>query len=275
MALYHAGQNYRAGEKIGWLARMAWSGFAKLATYRTLGDLHTAQSGGRSALGIAEGIGDRRLVVWIESHLSMVETDLEQDETAFGLAQSAVDLAQESGEPILIGASRMAMSYYHVQRGEWGAARSVFDASEVIQAQRHALLLLSEMWAIYAEALWGSGDLHEASELVERLLEHTRKRGERHPEALATWLQGKIFASQKIWDQALRCFEMALEEFEKLGSQIGLGRAIYQRARLYRALSQHDQAVQYASQALEIFTQAGPSRDAHEVRQFLAGKAEA
>jgi tetratricopeptide (TPR) repeat protein/predicted Ser/Thr protein kinase len=275
MALYHADQNYRVGEKIGWLARIAWSGFAKLATYRALGNLHAAQSEGRSGLRIAEDIADRRLVVWFESNLSIVETDLGQDETAFSRAENAMDLAQESGEPILISASHMAMSYYHIQREEWEAARSVLDASEVIQSQRQPLLLLSEMWVIYAEALWGSGELDEASELAGRLLEHTRRRGERYPEALATWVKGKIFASQKAWDQALRCFEIAVDAFEQLGSQVGLGRALYQRARLYQALSQQDEALKDASRAVEIFTQVGASRDAHKVEQFLAGKPKA
>lgn len=271
-ALHHAECNRQLGEKIGWLARIAWSGFAKLAAYRGSGNLPAAQAEGRENLKIAEDLSERRLMVWIGAYLAIVETDLEEDAAALELVERAVKLAEESGEPILISASHMAKGYYHVQRDEWEEARQVFEASEVIQAQRQSLGLLSQMWAVCAQALMGSGDLHAAAELVEALLAHTRRRGETYPEALTILVQGQIYTKQARFDEALGSFETAKEIFGRLGSQLELGRTHFHHGRLYETMGDEAQASQTFNQALEIFSEIGARRDAQKIEMRLVSK---
>lgn len=110
-SIYHAEVNRQLGEKMGAQSRIAWSGFAKLGAYRGQGDLRAAKSEGWEKLRIAQEIGERRLVVWIKSNLSMNETDMKEDQSALELAESAVSLAQEQGEPSLISTSRSALAY--------------------------------------------------------------------------------------------------------------------------------------------------------------------
>lgn len=271
-ALQHAECNQQLGEKIGWLARIAWSGFAKLAAYRGSGNLGAARTEGWENLKIAEDIGERRLVVWIGSYLAMVETDLGEDGAALDLAEKAVRLAEESGEPILFSASHMAMGYYHIQRDEWDEARRVFDTSEVLQTQRQSLGLLAQMWAICAQATVGSGDLQAAAELVEKLLPHTRSRGESYPEALTILVQGQIYTKQERFDEALGSFETAKEIFGRLGSQLELGRTHFHQGRLYETMQDPEQARRAFNQALEIFSKAGARRDAQKIEMRLVSK---
>jgi tetratricopeptide (TPR) repeat protein len=271
--LHHADLDHRLGVRIGALSRIAWSGFGKLGGYRGLGNLEAAKSEGWSKIKIAEDIGERRLVVWIKSFLALVETDLAEDQAALELVKSAVDLANEQGEPALISVSCLAQGYYYLQRGEWGRALQFLDSQEVIQSRRHSLGLFPETWAVYAESLLSSGDLDESQKLAEQLLAQTRKRGEHHLEALATRIRGQIFARQERWDQAFEAYRDAIEQFNRLGSKLELGRAFYHRSLLYQERGEKEKAAQDSSRALGIFVETGARRDAERAAAIMTNTA--
>ena len=265
-SIYHAEINRQLGEKMGAQSRIAWSGFAKLGADRGKGDLIAAKSEGWAKLRIAQEIGERRLIVWIKSLLSMNETDMMEDQTAFDLAESAVGLAQNQGEPALISVSYSALAYYYIQKGEWQAACEVFASSDVIQSRRQALGLLSIMWVLYAEALMGCGHLHRAGELAEQLISYTRGRGERFQEALAYRIRGQLFGTQEHWSEALESYDTAVDLFSQLGSRLDLARALFLRSQLNEQRGQGDQSARDLDQALEMFSEIGARRDEEKAR---------
>ena len=251
---------------MGAQSRIAWSGFAKLGAYRGKGDLIAAKSEGWAKLRIAQEIGERRLIVWIKSLLSMNETDMLEDQTAFELAESAAGLAQDQAEPALISVSYSALAYYYIQKGEWQAACEVFATSDVIQSRLQALGLLSVMWVLYAEALIGCGHLHQAGELTERLIGYTRDRGERFQEALAYRIQGQVFGTRENWADALKSYDTAVDLLGQLGSRLDLARALVSRSQLYQQMGEGDRAARDLHQALEIFSEIGACRDEKKAR---------
>lgn len=111
-----------------------------------------------------------------------------------------------------------------------------------------------------------------ASELVEKLLPHTRGRGETYPEALTILVQGQIYTSQARFAEALGSFETAKEIFGRLGSRLELRRTHAHIGRLCESISDEPRASHAFDQALEIFSEIGARRDAQKIETRLVSK---
>lgn len=108
-----------------------------------------------------------------------------------------------------------------------------------------------------------------ASELVEKLLPHTRSRGETYPQALTILVQGQIYTNQQRFDEALRSFETAKKIFGRLGSQLEFGRTHFHHGRLCKMMGEEAQASQSFNQALKLFSESGALRDEQKIRPYL------
>ncbi len=268
-ALDYALRDREIGEKIGSLDRVGWAEYARSSALYELGNLQEARDTAISGLELAEHIGDGRLVIWLAGQLGFIETDLGEDETARGHAGTALSRADELGQVILQGWSRAALAYWHIQHSEWGEALELARQGVVLYEPTENRLAPLFLGAVKAESFWGAGRLDEASQEIAAYLSLARQSGSPHYVAVGLRVQGQILAAQERWDEAAQVFDTAIARLDELGSRLGLGRAMYQRGLLRKALGQTDAAHADATHACKIFGSCNAVRDMEKARSFL------
>jgi tetratricopeptide (TPR) repeat protein len=97
-----------------------------------------------------------------------------------------------------------------------------------------------------------------------------REAGALHNEAVALRVQGQVYTAQERWDEATQVLNTAIAKLEQLESRLELGRALYHRGLLRRALGQGDASQADARRALSLFEDCGAQGDAEQARS-LAG----
>lgn len=234
-----------------------------------MGNLQEARDTAISGLELAEHIGDGRLVIWLAGQLGFIETDLGEDETARGHAGTALSRADELGQVILQGWSRAALAYWHIQHGEWSEALELPRQGVALYEPTENRLAPLFLGALAAESFWGAGRLDEASQEIAAYLSLARQSGSPHYVAVGLRVQGQILAAQERWDEAAQVFDTAIARLDELGSRLGLGRAMYQRGLLRKALGQTDAAHADATHACKIFEACNAVRDMEKARSFL------
>jgi tetratricopeptide (TPR) repeat protein len=237
-ALAYSERSKEIAEKIGAAARAAWSEYSRASALRGLGETRAAMDVIQNALRLAEGTGDRRLVVFVLAQRSMIETDLGQAQAADEDARRARERADEIGQFVMQCVSRHALGYSHLRREEWAFAAASFDECMPLLARTENRAVPLILAANRAEAYWGLGRLTEAARITAEGLALAREAQSRHYEAVALRVQGQIEMSLGALDAAMEALDAAIVIHAELASPGELAHAQDQRARLQKLMDQ-------------------------------------
>lgn len=253
-SLDHSAQSREIGEKIGSQSRVAWAEANRAGAYHNQGDLTAALSAGQNAQEIAERIGDNRLVVWVRARQARVEIDLGEDEMADADVDFILARANETEQAQLHGWVYGALAYLHMQLEEWGQLLECAD--------KFAELVGSPPLSWYAEAYLGLGRLDDFDRLAAEAAAVEYDSQPLQYQADRWRLQGKVSSMQGSNDGALEFLDKAVGAFEELSSLLELGRTLYLRGKLHRAMGEPNKARVDLTRALEIFESCSAKRDA-------------
>lgn len=231
-ALAHAERSEEIAEKIGAAARSAWAEYSRASALRGLGDLQAAMGAIQNAMRLAEGTGDRRLVVFVLAQRAMIETDLGEAQAAAADAKRSLESADAIGQFVMQCVSRHALGYWHLRREEWALAAGQFDECVRLLAGTENRVVPLILAANRAEAYWGLQRLAEAEQIAAEGLALAREAQSRHYEAVALRVQGQIWMSLGARDAAAKALDGAIAIHADLASPVEQARAQDQRARL-------------------------------------------
>ncbi len=270
-ALTYAARNREIGERIGAQARVAWAHFARANALYGKGSLSEAREVARTALELAEKLGERRLATWVQPLLAIIEVDMGDDEAALTDAERGRVRADESGQIILQCWSLHALGYRHIQRQEWSPALEYYERATALwrpTENRAAALLIG---ASVPEAYLGTGCIAEAAQMIDEYVTIARFAQAPHPSAKAKRVQGEVHAAREAWESAGQAYDDAVAHLDELGSRLELGRALYHRGVMWRSRGNASAARADVTRAREIFREIGASRDRHRAEQLLQG----
>jgi DNA-binding CsgD family transcriptional regulator len=242
--LVFAARAREIGEKIGSLDHVAWAEFCHGVALYGKGDLPAAVAAARTAVEIAEEIGDGRLAVLGRARLVLVEADFGAEEAARIDAELALARADELGQMYMQSEGRWGIAYLHLRLEAYKQAADFYEQyTESLTGMDNRCMPLL-LGADHAEAYWGVGRLDEAAQLIAEHWVIAREAQSRHYEAVGRRVQGQIFTTQGSWDKAGQAFDEAIATLAELGSQLELGRAFY-----YRGMLRHNSGPAEAAQA--------------------------
>ena len=257
------------GLKIGAQDRISWAGFVYSSALFGQGRLNEAMKAMKSCLELAEQIGEYRLAILIRLHLSIAQTDLDLDDVAEMNAQLAVSQADEIDQVFIQCWSRYAYAYQLVKKMEWSRAvkvcqegNSLYESGENLAARRFIL-------SIAPEAHLGAGRLAEAQAAVEEQLQLVSNAGIYHSHGVALRMKGQIDAALGNIESSYSAYQKSINILEDLGSQLELGRAFYQRGRLWGIQDQSEKASKDLQKAAEIFKQCGAKHDLKLTQELI------
>lgn len=264
--LEYAAMDRAIGERIGAFDRQAWSLFATANALWGQGRLHEADETARSGLELAEQIGEGRLATWLEPLVAMVAADMGEDELARRHAESGNRRAVALDQMVLLTWSLHALGYGCIRRRQWEGAAGYYDQAIALwrsSENRNAALTAAPA---AAEAFLGAGRREEAHELVTLALQLAGVAEAPYAAAQAQRVQGQLAALEAQWDAAQMAFDAAILSFERLGSRLDLGRALYRRGQLWKEREKSERRWVHRSQAdveraRELFAALGARHD--------------
>lgn len=233
-----ASRSRHFAQRAGWLNLEVWSTLQCAEGAYHQGHLSKAAQLAHDCIVLGTEIQGRRVLVWVNRQLSMVETALGAEEAAYEVGSAAVRQSDELTEVMVRGWSRLALADLYMQCEEWTQATELCEQCAELLAATENRIIQMELGARMAEAYAVQGRLAEATRLVADTLALTQATGARPYEALAWRVQGQVCAAQGRYDEALAAFDRAIAICTELGSQLELAHALYQRGALHRA--RHD-----------------------------------
>jgi DNA-binding SARP family transcriptional activator len=270
-ALTYAARNREIGERIGAQARVAWAHFARASALHGIGHLTEARLVARTALELADSIGEGRLATWVQPLLAIIEVDMDGDEAALTDAERGLERADASGQSMLQCWSLHALGYRHMQLGEWDPALECYERAIAHwrpTENRMAPLLIG---ASSAEAYLGKGRVEEAAQLIDEYVAVAVSAQAPHAHAKAKRVQGGVHAARGSWEAARQAYDEAVTNLDELGSRLELGRALYHRGVLGHSRGDASAARADVSRAREIFHEVGAGRDRQRAEKLLRG----
>jgi len=250
--LAYAARDYEIGEKIGSFARMAWAENARAHAHHGLGDLAAALTAVNSTIALAEQVGDGRLGVFARTRRAQIEIDLGHDEAAQADADFALSSAKAAGHRQWYVWAYNAVIYLRLQCEQWEQLLQALD-------EYHSLLGFS-LRGWYTAAYLGLQRVNDVAQL--HIEEYEQPSGRpRQGQAQRWYVLALYYTAQGRHADANRLFDQAIVAFEQLDSRLDLGRTLYQRSLMYRAMNDADKAEADRSHARSIFETIGAVRD--------------
>ena len=225
--LQYAEQNRSIGVKIGAMDRIAWSGFAKTQAYYGLGELDKTVEAARSSLELAEATGDIRLELLAQYALGVALADMGDHEAALSAATWAQQRGTQLGQIYMLASGNYALAYVHALHGDWEKAGELMDAVGTALWRTDSRVVPMFYFGLFGLTAFKSGDLEKAERIIGSNLALTRASGSEHFEAEALRVQAQIRSAQGERQQARELFEQSIQIFERLGSRLELGKALY------------------------------------------------
>jgi predicted ATPase/DNA-binding CsgD family transcriptional regulator len=245
------------GQRIGSPDHVAWAEFCHGVALYGKGDLLAAVAAARTAVEMAEEIGDGRLAVLARARLVLVEADAGAEEAARTDAELALARADELGQTYMQSEGRWGIAYLYLRREAYERAASFYEQYIEFLAGMDNRCMPLLLGADHAEAYCGAGRLDEAAQIVAEHLTIAREAQSRHYEAVARRVQGQIFTAQGLSDEAGQAFDEAIATFTELGSRLELGRAFYHCGRLRHILGHAEAAHVDWTRARALFQETG------------------
>ncbi len=271
-ALANTERDREFGVKSGSLARVAWSGFARVQGLHGKGELGAARAAGESTLELSAQIGEGRLATWLEPMLAIVVADLGDDVAAQAHAERAWARAQELDQLVLSAWTLHALGYSAMQRSDIPVALEWYEQYVALVRDSENGVAKNLVIGRAAEAHFRAGRLDDAASLVDQAIALSEFAGSTHYLALARRVQGEIFVARERFEDALRAYDGAIVAFTEFGSRLELGRAWYHHASLQLA---HGNAAQQvaaraeATRAREVFAAMGAAHDLSRAEELL------
>jgi tetratricopeptide (TPR) repeat protein len=260
-ALEFANRDKEIGLKIGAQDRVAWAKFCQASSLYGLGMLNEALEVSQSSLDLTEQIGEHRLATWILPLLSMIHADLDAYEKAEFYAQEGIKQANELDQVVIQCWSRLAYINLLIKQNKWEEALHECEQGKQLYLPTDNLMARRYIKIITPLAHLGSGQLAEASAAVEEVIELVREHQVFHSHGMALRIKGQILTELGDHEKAAESYKEAIDILSGLGSQLELGRALYQRGRLLNMENQRDAAVKDIENARVIFEECGAKND--------------
>jgi tetratricopeptide (TPR) repeat protein len=234
-ALVYAAKDADAGRRSGSLARVAWSEFSRVQALHGKGELAAALQVTLSALELCEQIGEERLATWFDPMAAVAAADLADDTVARTHAERGWERAGRLGQVVLSAWALNALGYAASVRGDSGEALEWYGQYVALVSDSENAVMRNIPMGRAAEAYFNAGRTLDAARLVEQAIATAQMGDTPHFLAVARRVQGRILAAQKDYAGALSAFDVAIAQFERLGSKLELARARLQRAALWLA----------------------------------------
>jgi tetratricopeptide (TPR) repeat protein len=260
-AIDYASRDYEIGLKIGAQDRIAWAKFCEAYALHGLGRLNEALDVGQAGLDLAEQIGEHRLANLLLPLLSLIQADLDADELAEFYALESIKQADELNQVLMQCRSRFAYINLLIKREDWGEALRVCEDGKQLYLPTDNLFGQSYIQIITPLALLGSGQLTEASAAIDEVIKLVSEHQVIHNHGMALRIKGQILTELGDYEKAAEVYQESIDILSNLGSQLELGRALYQRGRLLNIENQRDAAVKDLEKARLIFEECGAKYD--------------
>jgi tetratricopeptide (TPR) repeat protein len=260
-ALEYAHQDIEIGLKVGSQDRIAWGTFCQASALYGLGKLAEALDVSQSSLDLVEQIGENRLATWIIPLLSMIQADLDADEAAELLAHEGIKKADELDQVVLQCWSRYAYIKLLVKQSKWEEALQICEQGKNLYLPTENILGRQYIQIIIPEVFLGSDMLTEAEAAIEEAINLLREHKVLQNLGMVLRIKGQILTEKGNHEKAAESYKEAIDILSGLGSQLELGRALYQRGRLLNMENQRDAAIKDIENARVIFEECGAKND--------------
>jgi len=268
--LAFAERDREQARKIGSLARTAWSGFCSATGYYGKGELEAARTTCLAALELCEQIGESRLASWVDNAVAVTLADLGDEAAARMHATRAIERAQELKQLVLTAGALQALGYAAMQRGDLQDAVEAYGKYVLLVRDTENGVARNLFMASAADAHLRAGKVDDAAIIADQALQLAEFAKAPHYRALARRVQAQVLAARGKSDAAIQAFDDAVLSFEKTGSRLELGRALYYRAQLRLARRERDAARDDAERARDLFAETGAAPDRARAEAMLS-----
>jgi len=218
--------------------------------YVRMRDFVAADLRAERALAIAQDVSDPDALAKLYSGLALTRQEQGDTETAIGYARKSLDLYEQLNRQVAVAETWNTLGWLYVQRGHYGKATEALGRAESLARAARSDSLLGWITSTRADLALARGNLDEAIELADGLIES--KATSAPLRAAATLARAEAVARTKAPVAKLRAaFEAAI----KAAASESAG----QRARVHQAfadaLSKRDHptdAFAHARTALEL-----------------------
>ena len=177
-------------------------------------------------------------------------------------SKEAAELCRKSHEVALrIGDNQLAaealngLALVHFASGEWEEARRILEQASELGAAFDGLRgYVEQNLGIMANA---EGDLETAQLHYERSLEHFKVIDDKRALGIAYNNLGMLNADRERWTEADQCYSTSLELGQSVGDVNNRGHVLLNRAEVFIARGEHENARESAEEALHIFDDMG------------------
>jgi tetratricopeptide (TPR) repeat protein len=217
------------GEQIGSLDRVAWSGFAHSACLFGQGRLAEARRLVETRLALAEQTGDHRLIVWYLGQLSMILSDLGEQEAAKETGLRAVQGSDRLEQVILQCWSRNALAYGMIKEEAWAGAEELCRQQIELYTPLENRVARLYSVTVYPLALVGLGRAEEAVQFIQDYLATAGEVQADFYLAIVQSVLGEALAVLGRNQEARAALDTAVDRLEAQGSLLELARALQRR----------------------------------------------
>ncbi len=268
-AIEHAIQDFKFGEKIGSLERMAWSKLCQAEPLYGLGRLKEALAIGQFGLELAEQISEHRLSILLLALLSKIAADLDDDKSAESYARQSIQIADDLNQVFMQCRSRFALIYLLVKHQEWEKALKLTNEGRELYLPTENVFARGEIEIIAPLVFLGLRQLTDAKNAAEEILELANNHKIIHYQGIALGLNGRILTELGELDSAAMNFRQAIEILSGLGSQLDLGRTYFHRGQLDVLQENLEEARENINKAKQIFIECSAKHDLKQAEELL------
>lgn len=269
-AIEHALQDNSCGEKIGSLERIGWSMLCQCEALYGLGRLNDALKFGQSGLDLTEQIGEHRLSTLLLSMLSRISADLDDDELAESYARESIQQADDLSQVFMQCRSRSALIFLLVKNRKWEEAFKLTIEGQQLYLPTENVFGQSEIQIIRPLVLLGIGQLTEAMDAVDQVLDLAMNHKIIHYQGIALRIKGQILTESGDFKNAAANFLQAVEIFSRLESRLDLGKSYYHLGKLFKIQGNLEEARQESKKAIQLLTDCGAKYYLNLTQELIA-----
>jgi eukaryotic-like serine/threonine-protein kinase len=252
-ALTNAALDREIGEKIGSQERQAWAEVSFMYAYHGMGALKSALAAATAAALLAERIGNTRLTVISRSKRACIYSDLGQDQPAHDDLNYVIRQANQARQFQLYSWAYDSQAYDQMTHFDWdGLLQTAEQFEEYTNRQRNDWYFLAYM----------------GMQRLDKMQEHLEYFSTPPDQTHSTLETGFLWRLYGFYQAVLGQYELAqgalqksCDAFEKLGSQLELGRSLYWLARFYHRSGLTEVARNHFERARTILEACGAVHD--------------
>jgi predicted ATPase/class 3 adenylate cyclase len=187
-------------------------------------------------LSLQARLGDNEEVIMCHRNIAELQIDLGNFEEAGKHCLESLHLAQQIGAQFHIAAANTTLGRFHLVKGEYIEAQHFLSISEKIYTSLNAKEPLLDVYHLYGETLLGMGQLEQAAQQAQRMMEILSQLGTGplsmyEARIRAFLLLGRISIAQKDWSAAQTHLQTGLNIAQNSNNR-------YEIARLQRELAE-------------------------------------